>query len=152
MSLSGSAAFSQAHGEVDLLPLNEADFGPTIRVFDADNSLDTYAAIRAAACVVTMNSQAGIEAAALGVPTIVSARAHFARCGFTFDGSTPVTLADSLRACLAASHEERLRRRRIAVDFVGTLRDRVFVPRTAAAIAGVIARVVHHGMPRDGNS
>jgi len=121
-------------------------------IIDADNRLDTYAAIRAAACVVTMNSQAGIEAAALGVPTIVCARANYAACGFTFDGSNPAALRNSIQACLTASPEERLERQRAAVAFVRILRERVFVPRTAAAIAEVIADVAHHDRRGDGES
>lgn len=121
-------------------------------IIDVDNTLDTYAMIRSAACVVTMNSQAGIEAAAMGVPTIVCARAHYAGCGFTYRGTDAATLVGSLQACLASTPQERLARRREAVRFVEILRDKVFVPRTSAAIADLIARVAGRGLRRQGAS
>ena len=109
-------------------------------VVDDDNSLDTYAAMRSAACVVTMNSQAGIEAAALGVPTIVCARSHYDDCGFTFDGTSEAALQRSIRACLTMPQSERLRMQVLASAFVRVLRDHVYVPKSAPVIAELVER------------
>jgi hypothetical protein len=121
-------------------------------IIDADNVLDTDATIRSAACVVTMNSQAGIEAAAHGVPTIVCAKAHYGDCGFTYSGTDATTLADSLRTSLVSTPEERRQRQRQALQFVDILRHRVFVPRTAAAVADLIAHVARRGGSQRGDA
>jgi len=113
---------------------------PNGLLVDSTNDLDTYAAIRSATCVVTMNSQAGIEAAAMGIPTIVCARAHYTNCGFTHDGSTPEALRHSLLICASLSRREREVSREKAMNFAAVLREHVFVPRTAASVASVIGR------------
>ena len=56
---------------------------------DDDNSLDTYDLIKKADLIVTLNSQAGLEAAMIGKPVVVAGDAFFGNMGFTFDAPSP---------------------------------------------------------------
>ncbi len=65
-------------------------------IVDSDNVYDTLALIATASVVVTMNSQAGLEAAMLNKPVITGRNAFYSDLGFTLDGCDPAALRASL--------------------------------------------------------
>ncbi|HYC71893.1 MAG TPA: hypothetical protein VEB66_11840 [Opitutaceae bacterium] len=72
-------------------------------IVDADNGLHTYMLIRAADLCVTMNSQAGLEAAALGREVILCGDAFYGNLGFTHEAHVPAELEDLIESVLSGS-------------------------------------------------
>jgi hypothetical protein len=56
---------------------------------DSENSLDTVSLIKSSAFVVTLTSQAGIEAAILGKAVVIGGRSTYSGLGFTYDAPSP---------------------------------------------------------------
>jgi len=108
-------------------------------VIDSDNRYDTYALIRQAAVVVTVNSQAGLEAALLEKPVIVCGRSFYAGQGFTFDCDQPDDLENALRRAVAMTPEEHARRTALARRFGAIYFSKYCVRKTARNVASVIA-------------
>ena len=67
---------------------------------DADNTSNTYELIRAADICVTINSQAGLEAALLGKEVVLCGRSFYGGLGFTHDADDADTLALNLTRVL----------------------------------------------------
>lgn len=67
---------------------------------DADNQWDTYGLIDAASVVVTINSQAGLEAAIRKKPVITCGRCFYANLDFTVDIHRPDDFNGALRFAL----------------------------------------------------
>ena len=61
-------------------------------VIDSENSLDTYDLIEKSAFAVTINSQAGLEAAMIGKAVVVCGRCFYGGLGFTLDAPSPSLL------------------------------------------------------------
>jgi hypothetical protein len=109
-------------------------------VIDSDNRYDTYALIRQAAVVVTVNSQAGLEASLLEKPVIVCGRSFYAGIGFTFDCDQPDDLEHALRRAVAMTPQEHARRTALAKRFGAIYFSKYCVRKSAHNIALVIAR------------
>ena len=56
---------------------------------DSENTLDTVSLIKSSAFVVTLTSQAGIEAAILGKAVVIGGRSTYSGLGFTYDAPSP---------------------------------------------------------------
>jgi hypothetical protein len=56
---------------------------------DSENSLETVGLIKSSAIVVTLTSQAGLEAAILGKPVVIGGRSTYSGLGFTYDAPSP---------------------------------------------------------------
>lgn len=69
-------------------------------IVDHRNEYDTYSLIEQADVVVTLNSQAGLEAAMIGKPVILCGDAFYGGLGFTYEVRHPENLATTLRVAL----------------------------------------------------
>lgn len=69
-------------------------------IIDSNNSLDTFALIKNAKVTVTMNSQAGFEAALMGIPSVICGEAFFSGLGFTYDVPRKEYLEAAIEAAL----------------------------------------------------
>lgn len=74
-----------------------------------DNATDTFAQVRAAKAVVTVNSSVGLEALMLGKPVVVMGEAFWALPGLTISGQTPADLAAALAAPEHLTYDPELR-------------------------------------------
>lgn len=70
-------------------------------IVDHDNAYDTHSLMGNAAIIVTMSSQAGLEAAMLGKPVITGGNPYYANIGFTLNGNNPDALRFSLQNALS---------------------------------------------------
>lgn len=67
---------------------------------DSENQLDTYSLIEAADVVVTINSQAGLEAAIRGKNVITTGRCFYAGLDFTLDVASPEVMEIVLKKAM----------------------------------------------------
>jgi hypothetical protein len=108
-------------------------------VIDDDNRYDTYALIQQAAVVVTINSQAGLEAALLEKPVVVCGRSFYAGIGFTFDCNDADSLLDALRRAVAMTPQEQASRTKLAKRFGAIYLSKYCATKSARTIARTIA-------------
>jgi hypothetical protein len=115
---------------------------PTKFVLDDCRKYDTYDLIRDADLVVTINSQAGLEAAALGKPLILTGRALYGGMGF----SKEVRNVDELRSAIASgiskSREISVEAHAIAIKLTYVFLFKYSIPRKAVDIADLAAWAV----------
>jgi len=115
---------------------------PTKFVLDDCRKYDTYDLIRDADLVVTINSQAGLEAAALGKPLILAGRALYGGMGF----SKEVRSVDELRSAIASgiskSGEMSVEAHAIAIKLTYVFLFRYSISRKAVDIADLAAWAV----------
>jgi len=88
----------QTHPNGDLLAAAEQRSNVLI---DACAEFDTYEVLRSADVVVTISSQAGLEAAAMGKPVILAGRSFYSGGGFTHEAKCPEELLFHLHNALA---------------------------------------------------
>ncbi len=101
---------------------------------DSDNLLDTYDLIDRCAVAVTVNSQAGLEAAIRGKPVVVCGDAFFAGLDFTWDAPHPAFLAPALAgACGSTSPQTD-----VAREFAYIFFEKYCCPKTAATLLQLI--------------
>jgi len=74
---------------------------------DAENDFDTYDLIRRATVVVTLNSQAGLEAAAMNCPIVVCGKAFYSDDSFAVDASSYASLDEAIQAAINGWNPER---------------------------------------------
>lgn len=76
-------------------------------MIDHENEYDTYALMKSADVAVTLNSQAGLEAAIRGIPTVVAGEAFYSNLRFTLDAPYPEILEVQLKRALGMKETER---------------------------------------------
>jgi capsule polysaccharide modification protein KpsS len=108
----GSNPIHQAYDQLTFRKMKEsASLSESMQsghvVCDAVNEFDTYALIRRAAVVVTLNSQAGLEAAVLNRPVVVCGNAFYSNNEFTVDLSSSVSLTDAIQSAFTGWNSER---------------------------------------------
>ena len=69
---------------------------PHVRIYDADDAVNSYALIEQASVVLVYSSTIGLEAVVLGKPTLVAADSHYRNKGFTYDVAGPEHLKSLL--------------------------------------------------------
>jgi len=111
-------------------------------MMDKDHAWDTYALIRMADAVVTINSQSGLEAAALGTPVITLGDAFYDGLGFTLQAQDSAALKACLTEVLGLSDEQRATRQDAAQRFFAAYHDQYLKPKTAAALVEAIRQRV----------
>jgi len=73
---------------------------------DSENQWDTYRLIEAADVVVTINSQAGLEAAIRGKNVVTSGRCFYAGLDFTTDVTSSAGMADAVSKCIESGYSK----------------------------------------------
>ena len=68
---------------------------------DFRNEADTYELIKRASAVVTLNSQAGLEAAAVGKPVVIGASCFYSGLGFAREAFTRALMEPALRQLIS---------------------------------------------------
>jgi hypothetical protein len=86
-------------------------------LIDTDNEYDTFALIRQAAAVITINSQAGLEASLLGKPVVVCGRSFYGDIGFTFNCPAADSMTHILSRALNTPRHERTEKSALARRF-----------------------------------
>jgi hypothetical protein len=119
--------------------LEAALAGPDPLAVDKDNEYDTYSMIDQADAVVTLNSQAGLEAASRGVPTVVCGDAFYAGLGFTFDAPDPCAFQAQLSRALGVQGEVRDQFGAEARKFTYVYFERYCIKRDPLAVASLAA-------------
>lgn len=106
-----------------------------VMMIDSDNEFDTYSMIDQSDLVVTINSQAGLEAAIRGKSVVVNSGAFYAGLGFTFDFQTQRTLYAALSDASEASGELKKRNLSASRMFIYTFYERFCIPFSAQSLA-----------------
>jgi hypothetical protein len=109
-------------------------------MIDHDNRYDTYDLISKADAAVTLNSQAGLEAAIRGVPTVVAGQAFYGELGFTLDAGCPEVLAIQLGRALGMDAARKDESRLAARVFTQIYFERYCIPKSPEAVALLIAK------------
>ncbi len=86
-------------------------------VIDETNRYNTHALVQQANAVVTINSQAGLEAAMQGVPVVVCGEAFYGGLGFTYDAISPSLLGLHLSDALELSEADKKQHQCAALEF-----------------------------------
>ena len=81
---------------INQMPLVQSKLFQCDSFIDSDNLLNTYDLIKSSALVVTLSSQAGLEAAIFGKPVVVGGRSSYSGLGFTYDAPNPALLEPQL--------------------------------------------------------
>ena len=117
-------------------------------MIDHENRYDTYDLMQKADVAVTLNSQAGLEAAIRGVPTVVAGQAFYGGLGFTLEADCPAVLAVQVKKALRMEQKERDQTRLSTCIFTHIYFERYCVEKSPSAIAKFIAsRYFHdHGL------
>jgi hypothetical protein len=103
---------------------------------DCNNSLDTYDLIKKAALVVTMNSQAGLEAALFEKPVICCAQSNYSNLGFTLDCRDAKELGLAVSKALGLEPAERSRLYEHACKFDYIFNEIYCIPKTIRSFTG----------------
>lgn len=109
-------------------------------MIDDENTYDTYDLMAKADAVVTLNSQAGLEAAIRGIPAVLAGQAFYGGLGFTLDAPSPATLKVQLDEALGMNADRRLCQRMAARVFTHLFFESYCVPKEPDAVARLIAR------------
>lgn len=116
---------------------NEILLGADV-VIDHDNEFDTYALIAATDVAVTTNSQAGLEAAIRGVPTIVCGDAYYGSMGFTLEAPDSEILKSQLYKSLHFNETDKLRLAQAAKIFTYIYFEKYCVNKTEESLADLV--------------
>jgi len=109
---------------------------------DSDNQLDTYGLIEAADVVVTINSQAGLEAAIRGKNVITSGRCFYGGLGFTSDVTSRDGFAAAIGAALECGYSEE--KHHLAQKFFYIFFEKYCVNQTTNAVVSLIRRATFY--------
>lgn len=107
---------------------------------DHENAYDTYGLIGAAEVAVTVNSQAGLEAAIRGLPTVVAGDAFYGGLGFTQDAPEPRLLKVQLEHALGLDEEQKREATAEARVLAYIYFERYCIQKSPESVANVIAR------------
>ncbi len=69
---------------------------PNVRIVPPESAANSYALLDAADVALVYTSTVGLEAALMGIPTVVVGRVHYRGKGFTLDPDTPDSYAGAL--------------------------------------------------------
>ena len=86
-------------------------------VVDSENKMNTYRLIEKADVVITLNSQAGLEAAAFGKPVVTCGKGFYTDLGFTLDAHHPDDLLHALTRALQTGESLSMEARRFYTIF-----------------------------------
>lgn len=109
-------------------------------LIDHENEFDTYDMMLKSDAVITVNSQAGLEAAIRGLPAILAGEAFYGGLGFTLDASDSGSLRLRLEQALRMSAAERGVRTTEARIFTSLYFERYCVEKSSEAVASLVAR------------
>ncbi len=109
-------------------------------MIDHENTYDTYDLISKADAAVTLSSQAGLEAAIRGVPSVVAGQAYYGGLGFTLDADCPEVLEIELGRALGMSDESKAERRLAARIFTHIYFERYCITKSPDAVAQLVAK------------
>lgn len=101
-------------------------------VVDAYNELDTYSLIAQSEITITINSQAGLESALLGKPTVVCGDSFYRGLGFTIDVNHP------LQFDLMMDHATHFKVPAIASEFAYIYYERYCRPKTVQGLVDLV--------------
>jgi hypothetical protein len=108
---------------------------------DHDNSIDTYSLIDRCVCAVTINSQAGLEAAIRGKPVVVCGNAFYANMSFTHDSPHPDYLDRAMRRATEGVGDSLEAQRFTHIFYNHYCRD-----KTAASLTDLIIENCNHSL------
>lgn len=109
-------------------------------MIDHENTYDTYDLISKSDAVVTLNSQAGMEAAIRGVPAVVAGQALYGGLGFTLDADCPEVLAVQLNRALGMDQQSKKELQSAAQIFTHIYFERYCIRKSPDAVARLIAQ------------
>jgi len=101
-------------------------------IVDVDNRFDTYALLFQSDIAVTINSQAGLEAALFGKPAVVCGDAFYRGLGFTLDVAHPVHFDLTMAQAITQANRVSVRSR--AGEFAYIYYQRYCRPKTVESI------------------
>lgn len=107
-------------------------------VCDHTNQMNTYELIKRSKLVVTLNSQAGLEALAMNRPVVVCGKAFYADSGFVETAFQPVDLEAALLRAMNAWSENR---HYLACQFFDSFLSKYTSPNDAQSILRACARM-----------
>ena len=103
-------------------------------VVDHENSMDTFDLIRKADVVVTLNSQAGLEAALYGKPVLCCAPSNYSNLGFTYDCRDQTELRTNLKNALDCNRSKLDEISMAAAEFDYIFNNVYCIPKTNASL------------------
>lgn len=109
-------------------------------MIDHENEYDTYALMRSADAAVTLNSQAGLEAAIRGVPTVVTGEAFYGNLRFTLDAPHPELLEIQLKRALGMEEIDKNELTAEARIFTHIYFEKYCVNKSPADLAALVGR------------
>lgn len=114
-------------------------------VVDHDNLYDTYALMEHAKVVVTVNSQAGLEASIRGVPAILCGDAFYGGLGFTWEAFERSDLAKCIESAMTTSSASRRKAEELASLFTYIYFEKYCIKKNVADLASRIAASLAKG-------
>ena len=109
-------------------------------MIDHENQYDTYDLMQKSDVAVTLNSQAGLEAAIRGVPAVVAGQAFYGGLGFTLAADCPELLEIQVSRALGMDKQKRKELQSAAQIFTHIYFERYCIPKTPDAVANLIAK------------
>lgn len=109
-------------------------------MIDHDNTFDTYDLISKADAVVTLNSQAGLEAAIRGVPAVLAGQAFYGGLGFTLEADCPELLGVQVNRALGMDQQSKKELQSAAQIFTHIYFERYCIRKSPDAVARLIAK------------
>lgn len=110
-------------------------------LIDAENLYNTYKLINASSVVVTLASQAGLEAAIFGKPVVVGGRSNYSGLGFTYDAPSPWLLdAQMSRAFSSQNTDNSFEASAFAYIFF----EKYCIPKTEESLAELCLAIFGH--------
>ena len=109
---------------------------------DSENQWDTYSLIESANVVVTINSQAGLEAAIRGKNVITSGRCFYAGLDFTTDVVSTDAFASAIEDALECGYSEA--KHHLAQKFFYIFFEKYCVTKTTTEIVKLIKRGISY--------
>jgi hypothetical protein len=106
-------------------------------IIDATNEYDTYALLANAAAAVTVNSQAGLEAAIMGVPVLVCGAAFYSGMNFTLDCIYEQEFEKALEIALKLTSQQKERFQGEARLFFFSFMNMYCVRKSASRVAAM---------------
>lgn len=105
---------------------------------DHENEFDTYSLIEQCDAAVTLNSQAGLEAAIRNRPVVVCGDAFYGGLGFTLEAPSPNLLSIQLESALGLNPQERDQQTHLARQFAYIYFEKYCVPKTPEGLAALV--------------
>lgn len=109
-------------------------------MIDHENEYDTYSLIASADLAVTMNSQAGLEAAIRGITTVICGDAFYGNLGFTLEALAPHLLRLQIEKGLKTTPAEAVRLTELAQKFAYIYFEKYCVLKTAENLTDLVFR------------